>query len=84
MMKWWLFLLAGLLVTAGCSCHVASSPEKVIGATATIHVEEAKLQSPAMILIGSVVSLRDKLDWQVGDTDLNNMSLAPRSTPNLV
>ena len=52
--------------------------------TITSQVEEAKLQSPAMILIGSVVSLRDKLDWQVGDADLNNMSLAPRSTPNLV
>lgn len=52
--------------------------------TITSKVEQAKLQSPAMILIGSVVSLREKLDWQIGDTGHSNMSLSPRSTPKLV
>ena len=60
-----LFLLTGFLVTAGCSCHVASSPQKVIGATATIHVEEAGFDYLARIDTGARTTSIHALNLQI-------------------
>ncbi|MCB1364041.1 MAG: uroporphyrinogen-III C-methyltransferase, partial [Rhodobacteraceae bacterium] len=46
-------------------------------------VAGAGLKSPAMILIGSVVTLRDQLNWQRLDRTGHAMSLAAQTTPEI-
>lgn len=59
----------------------ATPEQKVVtGSLANIveRVEAAALTGPAMILVGSVVSLRDKLQWNRDDDGAHQMSLTPR------
>lgn len=46
-------------------------------------VAEAGLQSPAMILIGSVVTLRDQLNWKRLDRSAHTMSLGAETTRDI-
>ncbi len=51
--------------------------------TIAVQVEQAGLKSPAIILIGNVVSLHNKLYWQDRDQTAARMSLTSSETPNI-
>jgi len=42
-------------------------------------VKDAELKGPAIIIIGSVVTLRDKLNWVTRDVDDHQLSLTSKT-----
>lgn len=59
---------------------VVTGPLSQIGAL----VRAAQMKSPAMIIIGSVVSLRDKLNWSGQTSDVSAMNLSSATTPDVL